>query len=264
MEWNKVKSILIVLLLLVDVILGVTVAEQYLQVRTRERASVSDAAQLLRRDGLRFDEQMFFDLPVHLSAWTIPRDDATELRVATALLGECESETAGGGIAVYRSERGRVVFRTGGIFEADWSTEGLDTDGQDAAAAFSAVLKKLNVRAEVDGAYATLRAADGVPVVNARLQYSGTEKSEKLSGLWLFDAEQQETRAPCTRAQMMLALRAVVPEKSELTECTVGYFAREQHTGVRLEPVWCVTADGQPYYVSGLTGNRIFPFGLGK
>ncbi|NCB04445.1 MAG: hypothetical protein EOM69_02860, partial [Clostridia bacterium] len=94
MEWNKVKSILIVLLLLVDVILGVTVAEQYLQVRTRERASVSDAAQLLRRDGLRFDEQMFFDLPVHLCAWTIPRDDATELRVATALLGECESETA--------------------------------------------------------------------------------------------------------------------------------------------------------------------------
>ena len=262
MEWSRVKSILIALLLVVDAILGATVAAQYVQLRDAERDSLAGAAQLLRDAGLQFEERLFSDMPVSLSMWTVPRDAAAEERAARALLGVAESEAAGGGITVFEAQQGRVTFRAGGVFEARRNTSA--TPAQSEADAFAALLRALNVSAEADGAYVTQRAPDGAPIVNARLQYSVEDGTEAVTGLWIFADEQTETRLRATRAELLLALRAVVPARAEITACSAGYVAREEHTGMRLEPIWCVTADGTDYYVSGLTLRQVLPFGMEK
>ena len=262
MEWSRVKTILIALLLVVDAILGATVAAQYVQLRDAERDSLAGAAQLLRDAGLRFDEGMFSNMPVSLSMWTVPRDAAAEERAARALLGAAESEAAGGGITVFEGLKGRVTFRAGGIFEALRSIS--STPVQSEADAFVEILRALNVPAEKGDAYVTQRAPDGAPIVNARLQYSAEDGTEAVTGLWIFADEQKETRLRATRAELLLALRAVVPEQAEITACSAGYVAREERTGMRLEPIWCVTADQIDYYVSALTLRQVLPFGMEK
>jgi len=262
-EWSKVKSILIALLLVVDAILGVTVAAQYVQLRDAERDSLAGAAQLLRDAGLRFDEELFSDMPVSLSMWTVPRDAAAEERAARALLGaSIESEAAGGGITVFEAQEGRVTFRAGGIFEALRNIS--SASSQSPEDAFSKILLALNVSPEENGAYVTQRAPDGAPIVNARLQYSTEDGTEAVTGLWIFADEETETRLRATRAELLLALRAVVPEQAEITACSAGYVAREERTGMRLEPIWRVTADETDYYVSALTLRQVLPFGMEK
>ena len=119
MEWSKVKTILIVLLAVVNLLLGLNIAGQISAQRREETAALQSALTLLRKAGMQFDEQLFFDMPRAPAVLTGARSAAREGAVADALLRSHTVEEAGGGISIYTSRAGRVVFRSGGFFEAE-------------------------------------------------------------------------------------------------------------------------------------------------
>ncbi len=247
MEWSKVKTILIVLLAVVNLLLGLNIAGQISAQRREETAALQSALTLLRKAGMQFDEQLFFDMPRAPAVLTGARSAAREGAVADALLGSHTVEEAGGGISIYTSRAGRVVFRSGGFFEAELN------DGTTAGRLLDAVLKSSAVRGvsaqttESDGAASAQLLVGGCPVAGAGLECRDTELGASASGRWYFGEEPQNAADTASRTEMAVALLGLEHEGLlEITGLRMVYGQEAALSGVRFVPLWQIdTKNGQ-------------------
>lgn len=247
MEWNKVKSMLIALLLVVNVLLGLNIQSQITAQRTSEEDSLRAALALLQQAGVTFDENAFFDMPRAPLALDGARSTERESQVADALLGDASLNEAGGGVSIYTSQAGSVTFRSGGLFEAEL------TDGTEP----QALLERIVQAAEVKGmGYETGASDDGVSaqllfekwvVAGSVLTCRATENGAQASGRWYFGSEPAAEGSGASRAEMAVALLRLGTERLQtVTGLHLVYTQEQLRSGVRLSPVWCVELpDGQ-------------------
>lgn len=254
MEWSKVKTILIVLLAVVNLLLGLNIAEQISAQRREETAALQSAADLLRKTGAQFDEQLLFDMPRAPTVLTGVRSAERESAVAGALLGSHTVEEAGGGISIYTSRAGRVVFRSGGFFEAELN------DGTTAGQLLDTVLKSSAVRgvsaqtAEADGEARAQLLVDGCPVAGAALECLDTDQGASASGRWYFGEEPQKAGSVSSRAEMTVALLGLEHDGPlEITGLRMVYGQETALSGVRFVPLWQIDTKNRQILLNSAT-----------
>lgn len=254
MEWSKVKTILIVLLAVVNLLLGLNIAGQISAQRNEETQALQSALTLLRKAGIQFDEQLFFDMPRAPVLLTGARSAERESRVAGALLGSHTVEEAGGGISIYTSRAGSVIFRSGGFFEAELH------DGTTAGQLLDAVLQHSAVRgvsaekSETDGSASAQLLVNGCAVAGAALECRDTELGASASGRWYFGEEPQNAGSVASRAEMAAALLGL--ERDGLLEITglkMAYGQESALSGVRFVPLWQIETKGGPILLNSAT-----------
>ena len=130
MQWDKVKNVLIVILVAVNVFLLGNLGRQFWQTRQQEAELVSSLRTLAQDYGLALDEDFSLPNDVVLPELSIDRSRPNEEAVAIAMLGgEPERTEQEDGTVIFEGERGTVEWGADGSVSGSITTgEAMPTD----------------------------------------------------------------------------------------------------------------------------------------
>lgn len=262
MEWKKVKSLLLLVLVCTNLFLAGNLLLQVIRGRAQQREAMNQALELLHRDVGDFDDDMFRQMGTQQPVIALQRRPDLEQKAARQLLG---AEGGAGGAITYTSEKGELSFSGGSVsLRLAGQVEG------DPTAFFRGLLDGAGFpmkgsRATVEGSqvlFAQYTPA-GVPILGATLT-CGAETGEDgrayltVQGTWVLDTTGNKAGEGQRGYQMVNHVRACLknrgvtapPERVELAYSLYRFTTDE----ILAKPVWQVTAGGKVYTIDGLDG----------
>ena len=269
MEWSKLKNVILLMLLCVNVILLLLVGSQASQDR-RYQAETRQAAQaVLEQGGIDFTLDEFPD-DLALPVSTVTRDRTGEEGVAAALLGEVtlegESEvrprySAPGGVAEFSMNGSFTIRLTAGTW-----TLGED---QDYEASSQACLEAMGFTGALSGTNRNgketvltyYQSWEGSPLFSCtvRLHWQGEDliqvEGQRLDGTVSATASKSLLSTPSILVRFLAGINEGGYVCSRIDAMDGGYLLSSNTTRqVQLTPVWRFVTDTGTYYVNAVTG----------
>ncbi|NMA08178.1 MAG: hypothetical protein GX929_03555 [Clostridiales bacterium] len=255
MDWSRAKNIIIGMLLLVNVfLLGMYGYLRYTEDRIWNE-SVAGAAAYLERQGIALDTSLIPRESLRRGLRVIVRDRAAESAAAHALLGDAEV-TGSGGNDRYRSAVGSLSWLSGGTVEAQLAASVLDGEGS-----VQEMLGHAGISAAVFDTDSLTQQIDGLPVFNCTLTLTRDASSCALQGRYCFGTPQAvdtgvEMELPGLLIAYASAMRSFAIER--ITALDPGWVVQTlPGIGVRLIPVWRITASDTVTYINALDGSVV-------
>ncbi len=268
MEWSKIKNIIILMLLTVNLFLLVLTANQELKAKQYQEETRNGAVEVLRQQGVGVD---LLKLPEEsgLVPLTAERDRESESRMAEALLGVVV-RTDDGGRVTYAGNRGEMWFRSNGKFAASF-TEPVWPVGERSESEHAVeVLTGIGFPCVVVGT----ETVDGETIVTVRQTWEGTPvftcqatlryqngalvsvEGQRVTGTPAQSAKRGETLDVATvLIRFLSGMRDGGHVFSRIEGLNPGYKSNTSPGGAtELEPVWEVVTDGGIFFVDGNTG----------
>lgn len=262
MQWDKVKNVLIAILLAVNLFLIVNFGAKLWQDYRREEELVADLRTLTQEYGMQLDDAFRLPKDKVLPTLSIDRSRADEETVAQAMLGEqTERIEQEDGTVLFQSDNGRVEWHADGTVQAECTT------GQDAPADSSAALRLArqllsdwglqadNESIQAEGLTVTMTGTvAGQPVHNRVLTlcFDGTG-GVTLTGLWSFGTPYTTVRGSgvsCNAADALLEFAARAQDVQEIDSMTAGYRMEvDSNRRIQLTPTWKIETDLGEYLV---------------
>lgn len=270
MEKSKVKNLVIIILVLVDLFLMTIVISDAVKANSANRYKTDSVKAVFADNDIIIDDSV--DLTDELSeALFLRRDETGEKYRAARLIGDCTTEDLGGNIYRYTGSEGQATFRGTGEFEIFLLSDAFDVGG-DFVAASREVLDILDIEyargeepaVSVDNGKTTVTltcAYDGVPIYNAQVRFtylsdylktvSGRKPLDEANGI----SSSQGAEDSITALMSFLSYVRSGQLCTEISALDPGYSVQTQVSGdCVLNPVWCITTDTGRYYVDGFTG----------
>ena len=270
MEWQKLKNIIILILLVVNGFLLVLAGSRREEAESYERTALEQTVQVLEKGGIQVDVNAV-DSAEGLTAMAVDRDLDREAKMVRALLyEEVEGGTRGGGLYLYRGALGEVSVRPGGELTAEFQEDKRwEADRPEEHAA--GLLKKMGV----EGTQTGLSEEDGETRVRFRQSWNGTavfscelEFTYRDGMLRTLRGSLIPASGGTAEAGQVLTLPTALMRFSEevgaagdvcsaIRSMEAGYQGTAQSLsgGVRLSPVWLVSTDTAEYYLDCITGS---------
>lgn len=256
MQWDKVKNILLVILLAVNVFLLANLGLRYYSGMRRAEQLADNVEALLAARNITLTEEFALPDDLVLPLLSIDRSRVDEEAVAEAMLGAdaTHSEDEDGNVR-FESDMGVLVWGGDGSVQGSFRLEsGVPEDDAAAAGQAEKLFRAWGVmpedgRIDVVERIATLSAlVAGLPVHNRHLTlYFAEDASVQLTGYWSFGtpyAATNETGIACAAADALLSF---VSEKHEITEISgmeAGYrLYTDSDRRLQLVPTWKITTD---------------------
>lgn len=268
MEWRKVKNIIILLLLLVNVFLLALVWARKSEADSYDRAAFTQAVEALRDRGIQV-EQSALSGAEGLSPVDVERDVAGEEALSAALLGEAVAgDNRGGGLYLYRTGAGEVSIRPGGELSAKlndaprWRTD-------DPASHAAALMREMGVEGErtvaplEDGGTAVtfVQTWEGTPLFScsAVFTYRQGRLQTVRGALLISSVSAKESGTVLTLPTALMRFLDGIRERgdvcSALQSMAAGYRSGQAASGVtRLTPCWHIVTNTAEYYLDAATG----------
>jgi hypothetical protein len=275
-ELSKIKNIIIIILLIVNIFFLVLFIIGRIETGKLEKKAKEDVIRILSSYGISLDMSV---IPVYsdLGSYDVQRDTESERSVAEAVLGKCQVYEPGGNIYQYSSPLGEAVFRGNGEFSItiaagiampDSSLKALGSylDQLD----ITADLKSAEIKYDDGGSLSSVQFTplfEDVGIFNCRITMSfNGESLMSIHGRRLTSLPSPSPSEPMIGVNTALIsfLNAVRESDlicNEIITITPGYsFSASVSGSGRLAPYWCITTDVGKYYVNGLTGDMVsFP-----
>lgn len=268
MEWSKIKNIIIIILLTVNVFLLVLTANQELKARQYREDTRAGAVEVLRQQGIAVD---LAKLPEEsrLVPQSAERDRGSEARMAETLLG-LVVRTDDGGRVTYTGNSGEAWFRGNGKFGVSFQgqvwpvgEQGMGEHATSLLAGAGFPCTVTGIEAKEQETVVTVRQTwEGTPVFTCRVELRYRDGA-------LVSVEGQRvtgTPAPQARAAESLDVATVLVRFlsgmrdgghvfGHIEGISSGYQSNTSPGGVtELVPVWEFVTDGGTFYVDGSTG----------
>ena len=269
MEWSKLKNVILLMLVCVNVILLLLVGSQENRDHRYREETLEAVQQVLEKGGITFGlDEVPEDLSLPLV--TVTRDRDNEAAVAAALLGEVtlqgESEvrpryTGPGGTAEFSMNGSFTIFLQPGVRTLK--------SGQDYEAASRECLQTMGITGtledlEMSGSDAVVTYCQSwedsplffCPVI---FYWQGEDlvrvEGQRLDGTV---SESSNTKLLSTTTILVQFLAGITEGGyvcSRIDDMTAGYLTSSSTTRqVQLTPVWRLLTDTGTYYVDGVTG----------
>lgn len=263
MEWSKIKTIILLMLLGVNLFLVILVTGREASSAQYQEAARSDAVALLLAQGIAVDEN---SLPaeMELSPLTVVRDGWGSVDVPGTLLGELNSGTAG---EIYQGSYGTARFSVDGTFSVALSAGAYPLGEASAEEVGEVALSALGFAFELlsweegSGVLLAQQLWDGNPIFSAQTSLRFVDDSlRELKGIYVTgEATAQQSQEPLTVATILLEFLAYLQETGticrEIQSVTAGYqLSAAQISPVYLTPTWQIVADGVTYEMDAVTG----------
>lgn len=196
MQWSKVKSILILILLIVDAFLLVNLFGSYYTEYWRETEKNENFSIVLSRKGIEADDNFRLPKTISLPMLEVDRNKSDEDAFTEGLLGEKmeRTETPDGG-TIYDSPLGRIEWSVEGKIFGSFAFENYTEPASDREMRVSTakILEgcgiSSSVQIETDSermqAIAVFDTA-GAPVFNRSLCFTFGEERISVNGWWTF------------------------------------------------------------------------------
>ncbi|MEY8389208.1 hypothetical protein AALC17_18370 [Oscillospiraceae bacterium 38-13] len=261
MDRRKLKNIIILILVLVNVFLITSLAQR----RRAERESFERTAEqltaLFRQDGMTLDPRAISrDRPPDGVALT--RDTLQEERAAAFLLGKAPaSSDQGGGIFHYAGQAGEAFFRSNGGFEASGVlAEDPEDFCRDFCREFSYEAPVFQLDENGDGSAVVSALYGGLPVFNCTALFTveGGVLTAVSGTLLSRGGPSGGAEPPLSAAGALLAFQRMRRESaavvSTVTDARLCYELQTGGGVLSLAPVWRIVTDTEDYYVNCYTG----------
>ncbi len=264
MDRYRLKNIIILILVLVNLFLVGSLAIRETSRRSARRTAAEQLVALFAADGIALD-------PAAVSGETPPaartllRDAELERQAAAALLGNHLSRSdQGGGITTYSSSQGAALFRASGSFDASGTLA--KTDAVDFCRAFCKEFRYEEPVFRMDGAgsgTATVtRLYDGFPVFNCTVTFTienGVLTAVNGTLLPETDAETDPEAQPLSAAAALTAFQQMRRETGAVVSSVTGMdrcFELQSSPAVAMSlvPSWRIVTNTKEYYVNCQTG----------
>ncbi len=268
MQWSRVKSILIFILLLVDGFLIINIAGKYVSNYYRTAENAHNIMEILERRGIAAS----FDLPeTHtLPVLQIDRSRADEDRFAAGLLGAAlvRTEQPDGGTVYYESAYGNLNWRDGGVVAGTLKPENYQPpeDHEEAETYAQSILQQAGITATLDWtcedgvtAIASFPTA-GVPVFNRELTLIFREKEIELMGWWTFGMPYITKSGNYVNFLAIDALFNFISknEVERIDEMQLGFLLSESGGGrVQMTPGWRIETNKGSFFVDSLKKSSV-------
>ena len=261
MKTSRIKSIVIVILLLVNAFLLVLLLGRQNQQRIAYERSVEQLSLLLTNNGIAFDTSLLPDNASYPAA-ELSHDADAEAAFARALLGDnAAARSTASGSSVYESERGSLQFRTNGTIEGS-----MNCHVGDPAEFLSGILSSSgylidvsNVNTDGSGTAVAVREVDGIKVFNAPLMF--TFEDNVLTSVSDSFLPSVTLVAPAGGTDAISALVRFLDHRNsnglvctEITSLTYGYLLQSSAASAKFVPAWHIATDVSEYYVNSVTG----------
>ena len=280
MEWSKIKNIIILILLAVNVFLLVQTAQQERQSRKYLEESQSGAVEVLRRQGYEVADGALPE-ESYLIPCTVERDREGEETLAAYLLGAVR-KTDDGVRAAYEGEKGEGWFRSDGSFSFTFTPEAYTARREDEGTYTVKLLSKAgypctvirlerkaagggeagNAQGEETTKVIVRQTWEGAPVFpcTAELIYrDGVLTSivgTRLTGIPTRNSGGGQSMDVSTALiRFMSGMREGGHVFTRIEDLTSGYQATGSGRRMELEPMWQVTTDAGIFLMDAATGD---------
>lgn len=264
METYRLKNIVIVLLVFVNIFLLGLFVSNYSARRAARQELVSQTVSLLAESGISVDSEKISDLALP-DTLTLSRDESLELSLIRYVLGNVKRTDEGGGVYYYQNEKGTATFRGNGSFEIN-----IRSSDSVAPLAFAEdFCKKFgysDMSFTTNSGWTTVTAsaaADGIPVYNCTLtmRFSGQHLSA-VSGYYVSSstAESSSGSDGISAVSALVSMLDYCTREGTIcnavTDMSVGYILQSTaSTPLALVPVWKISSDSYTYYVNSTDGS---------
>ncbi len=265
MEWSKLKNIIILILLAVNLCLlalmiGRTTSQFLYADEGRE-----DVVTILESHGIVVDEETLPE-ELELSQLLVHQDKTWERTQAEGLLGTLEESESG--TSFYQGERGTVRFSSDGTFAATLQPGAFvaETPGLEAATALDC-LAVMGFQGELvswdeEGQTMQIRQTwEGVPIFSCVATVTWEDgEVRQMEGTRLVGMPSMGTRQEWLTVNTILLrfadyLRTTGTVSQTIYSLTPGYaLSGTQVPPHMLSPTWLISTDSGTYYVDGYSG----------
>ena len=266
MAWSKIKTIIILILLLLNLFLLALVGVIQMRSAQYEAAALSEAAAVLELNSIQVAAS---SLPssMTLSAAAVSRDYQQETVMAAAILGEeLETRSTGGGLRLYESAFGSISFRSGGEFSMSFTDPPAPPEGGSRLDQVQALLDRMGLSvwrlSETGDTVTAVQSLDGAPVFSAGIAgaglafaYDGEGRLISVTGRLALGRAAAEPggQEPLTVPTILISFFNFIMDSGDACHCvyevTAIYRAAFLSDPVRLTPAWLITTDIGDYYV---------------
>lgn len=268
MDKGKIKNIIIIVLLLVNVFLAALVVADSARSGVYDAAAERSLLQALQAGGITVDDASVLNIRA-IPACTLTRNLSREKRLVAAVLGSVDSQDQGGNIVMYYGKNGQACFRGTGDFEILMENDSVPA-GSDLAETSRAFLKKLGI--DMDAAAATVRSGSSSvvtavcryadrPIVNCVVKLTFSETNLLLvTGTCPLTAVRENAGSaaldPSTAVMRLLDyLDSSGYVCSRITDISHCYKMDAAASGEgTLTPLWHFSTDVGEFYLNGITG----------
>ncbi len=270
MEWSKLKNIILVILVTVNLFLLVLVVYREARSSSYTANALKNAIGVLERNGISVKEEI---LPQDGSLFplSMERDKAQEAKAAAALLGTV-TESGQGGVTVYSGEKGTARFSRSGEFSAVLNADAYPLGDQTVGEHALATLALLDFDGEVvstveDGDSITVTVRQlwhGTPMYTCRavLVYRQAALvsireggSTRLTGAPVQSDDAVTLSTVTALMRFLEGITKLGDVCTSLTGMTPGYvFTAGISDPITLRPMWYITTDTGAYYLDADTG----------
>ena len=268
MDTSKIKNIIILILLAVNLFLGAALLSDRAQARSARASAWEAAVQAVERVGISVSEEISggIDTP---AMYSLRRDMDSEYERLEDVLGGLSASDLGGNIWFYSSDKGQASVRGTGECDILFTAE-VFAAGHGAEKTAAKLMKSLGMEPDEDSARSYSVAGgsavelgcawQGCRVYNAQLNFTFSEDSLMMvSGTRLFDLSVQESsEGVMDELSVLMRFVEVVGEQgfvcSSLNELEAGYVFSVTVSGEgTLIPVWRFGTDTGDVYINALT-----------
>lgn len=260
MDGRRIKTLVILILLIVNLFFGGILIAQRAQLRGMEAREREELAEVMSAAGIELPPDIIPRAKA-VRRCSVSRDASLELAFAEALIGEAAPVEQGGGIVSYENENGRATFRSGGEVEAviyDKSALSASTRASDYVAG---LLSGLGFEAKGSS---LVSSVGGLRVFNCVLTATAADEGVVIEGRRVTAApsEGEEAASVSPYTALMAYLRAVSADGSVVRQIAAveqGYVFEYSASAGTLEPVWMIESDGGEVYISAVDAEIIRP-----
>ncbi len=274
MDWKRAKNLILVMLIVVNVfLLGAYIYTERSGWIANEQA-IADAVEYLGSQNIFLDPDILPHDDLHRNTVLLVRDYDTESSMAKTLIGGDE-ESRSGGIVRFTDESGEqnAIWRSGGLFEANFTVYGGDT--YSGTATTNPVINHLISAGFTGGTVTDIsdgeltqftlsQQYDSLPIFNGTLTATCAADSKVYTaGRWCVGTAQTLSDAGEQELTGLLIRYAQKIEKSDVGICkiesvTPGYMAENlANFGVKLVPAWEIKTTSGTGYISAVDGTTL-------
>ena len=265
METRRLKNIVILILVILNVFLAALLVNYRLQGARARRSMLEELERLFSANAISLSEELDLEAPAPPSL-SVERDLTAESEIAAALLGEAvPGEHQGGGIYSYSGACGTVHFRSSGNFDYTPDKPGALEDPQAFCEDFCAAYGYVPVEtfSGFSGTFAAIQYVGDSPVYNGTLTIRFVAGSiTSLSGSYVSTDGALSSPTSLTAVDALVRFLDYRNETGVVCDsiqaiAPVYELQSSPSASLQLAVKWQITADAYQYYVDCVTGDIV-------
>lgn len=262
MQWGRVKNVLIVILVAVNLFLLCNLGLKFWQEHQRERELEAHLNTLAAGYGITLDEGMRLPKDIVLPSLSLDRSRGSEEAVASAILGgNIERTEKEDGAVRFESESGTITWQADATLGGEYKmTQELPQNEKQALRCAQKLLEDWGLATEhsdytAAGMTVTMSSdAADIPIFNRKIVLEfQTDGKVLISGLWSFGTPYttaQEDGVSCIASDALLEFASKEVMCRHITAMSVGYrLFSDSSRRLQLTPTWKIETDSGEYLV---------------